>query len=586
VLFARRYERTATGFIAVDGAPDFKSMPLSNMPERADSAAELSPSGPYRALKQAGLVLLCSAWIVLGLIGHDPWKPDDAVSFGVAYDMIRSHDWIVPHLAGVPQPERPPLFYAFAAATASALNGVLALHDGARVAVGLSLAATLWLLALAGRELYGPAFRWLPALIFIGCAGLWDRGHQLSPDVGVLAADALALYALALSSRRPGLGGVLLGLAAGVAFLCRGALGASLIALTALVLPVFSPWRRGAYAVTVGVAVVVALPLLIAWPLALHLRSPALFEQWYEAQRLARFFGLAPGSPPVEPMYYLKNLPWFAWPALPLAIWTLWLRGRGFNGRLSSAGVVLPVTMLVVTLVVLSASSEPRANLALPMLLPMSLLGAAEVDTLKRGSSGALDWFGILTFGLGALLLWGLWLQSLLHGLPDPVARVFRDTQPGFQPPWDWLAFSASAFLTLLWLILVRPARRSNRRALLNWAAGMTLVWGLSATIWLPYVDSRRSYRPVAESLAVHLPAGSCVAGRNLGEPQRALLEYFAGVVTVRDEAPAATACSSLLVQLGQDESEEPPDSAWQKIWEGRRRGDNTERFVLFRRPA
>src|ERR1700746_2722589 len=125
-------------------------MPLTETLERADSAAELSPSGPYRALKQAGLVLLCAAWIVLGLIGHDPWKPDDAVSFGVAHDMIRSHDWIVPHLAGVPQPERPPLFYAFAAATAGALNGVLALHDGARVAVGLGLAATLWARVVAG----------------------------------------------------------------------------------------------------------------------------------------------------------------------------------------------------------------------------------------------------------------------------------------------------------------------------------------------------------------------------------------------------------------------------------------------------
>jgi len=561
-------------------------MPLNDTSERVDSAAELSPSGPYRALKQAGLVLLCAAWIVLGLVGHDPWKPDDAVSVGIAYDMMRLHDWIVPHLAGVPEAQRPPLFYAFAAASASALGSLLALHDAARIAVGLSLAATLWLLALASRELYGPAFRWLPVLIFIGCAGLWDRGHQLSPDVGVLATDALALYALALSPRRPGIGGVLLGLATGLAFLCRGPLGASLIALTALLLPLFPTWRHRAYVWTFGIALVVALPLILAWPLALHFRSAALFEEWYEAQNLARFFGVAPGSPPVEPMYYLKNLPWFAWPALPLAIWTLWLRGRGFNGRLSSAGVVLPGTMLVVALVVLSASSEPRANLALPMLLSLSLLGAAEVDTLKRGSSGALDWFGILTFGLGALVLWGLWLESLLHGLPEPVARVFRDTQPGFKPPWDWLAFSASAFLTLLWLMLVRPARRSNRRAVLNWAAGMTLVWGLSATIWLPYVDSRRSYRPVAEALAAHLPAGACVAGRNLGEPQRALFEYFAGVVTVRAETPAAAACPALLVQLGQGDSYNPPDPAWHKVWEGGRRGDDTERYVLFRRSA
>jgi 4-amino-4-deoxy-L-arabinose transferase-like glycosyltransferase len=292
------------------------------------------------------------------------------------------------------------------------------------------------------------------------------------------------------------------------------------------------------------------------------------------------------GSPPPEPLYYLKNLLWFAWPALPLVLWTLWVRARGYNGRLSNADVALPVTMVAVTLLVLSVGSEPRANLALPILLPMSLLGAAEVDTLKRGSSGALDWFGILTFGLLALLLWALWLQSLLHGLPEPVARVFRDTQPGFQPPWEWLPFLASLLLTLLWLALVRPARRSNRRAVLNWAAGMTLVWGLSATIWLPYVDSRRSYRPVAESLAVHLPHEGCVAGRNLGEPQRALLEYFAGVKTVRDETPAAAQCSLLLVQLGQEERDDPPDSAWEKIWEGHRRGDNTERFVLFRRPV
>mgnify|MGYP001601320523 FL=1 len=34
----------------------------------------VSPSGPQRAWKQFGLMLLCVAWIGLGLIGHDPWK--------------------------------------------------------------------------------------------------------------------------------------------------------------------------------------------------------------------------------------------------------------------------------------------------------------------------------------------------------------------------------------------------------------------------------------------------------------------------------------------------------------------------------
>jgi hypothetical protein len=115
----------------------------------------------------------------------------------------------------------------------------------------------------------------------------------------------------------------------------------------------------------------------------------------------------------------------------------------------------------------------------------------------------------------------------------------------------------------------------------------MTLVWGLYTTIWLPYLDSRRSYRPVAESLAQQLPAGgSCLASHELGEPQRALIEYFGGIVPIRDELRAANSCPLLLMQVGRDDSDTPPDSAWEKIWEGHRRGDDTEHFLLFRRPA
>ena len=557
-------------------------MPFADAVQPPNDASELSPSGPYRALKQAGLVVLCFAWIMLGLFGHDPWKTDDAASFGVAFDMLKSGDWLVPQLAGSALPERAPLFYALAAASASAFQSILPLHDGARIAIAICLALTLWLLALAGRELYGKAFRWLPVLIFIGCIGLWDRAHQLSPDLGMLPALALALYAFALSQRRAVLAGALLGVAAGMAFLFRGSIGPVLIALTALLLPFFKPWRSTRYAGTLAMALVVAAPLIAAWPLALYWRDPAALAQWLAAQDVTRLFRLAAGASESDPLYYAKNLLWFAWPALPLALWTLWLRSRGFNRGLGDPGIELPAVMSVVLLVFLSTAPEPRATLLLPLLLPLSLLAAAEVDTLKRGYSGALDWFGILTFGLLAALVWGLWIETLVHGLPEPVARSFHDTQPGYQPPWQTSAVVISVLLSLFWLALVRPARRSHRRAVLNWAVGMTLVWGLYTTIWLPYLDSRRSYRPVAESLAAHLPAGSCVAGRDLGDAQRALLEYFIGLVTVRDDTPGADGCDALLVQVARDESADPPDSAWRMVWEGRRRGDDTERFVLF----
>src|SRR2546421_4474202 len=140
--------------------------PIADPIAESGNPAELSPSGPYRALKQGGLVLLCVAWIGLGLFGHDPWKPDDATSFGVTLEMLKHGDWLVPHLAGIALPDRPPLFYALAAATATAFGGLMPLHDAARIAIAVCLALTLWLLGPARRELHCPGLRWVPGLIF------------------------------------------------------------------------------------------------------------------------------------------------------------------------------------------------------------------------------------------------------------------------------------------------------------------------------------------------------------------------------------------------------------------------------------
>jgi 4-amino-4-deoxy-L-arabinose transferase-like glycosyltransferase len=164
------------------------------------------------------------------------------------------------------------------------------------------------------------------------------------------------------------------------------------------------------------------------------------------------------------------------------------------------------------------------------------------------------------------------------------VARLFRDTEIGFQPSFHLGTILAAVGLTVLWVMLVRPARRSNRRTLLNWAAGVTLVWGLASTIWLPYLDSRRSYRWTVENVAKRLPAQGCVASRNLGEPQRAVFNYFAGIKTVREEIMPRHDCPTLLVQYGRLDVTPPAPPGWTALWGGGRRGDDTERFVLYAR--
>jgi 4-amino-4-deoxy-L-arabinose transferase-like glycosyltransferase len=504
------------------------------------------------------------------------------MSIGIAAQMADNDDYVVPLLAGEPYVPQPPLAYIAGALAIKAFAPPLQVHNAARLAVGVTLALVLLTTAWASRELNGRAFRWLPVLILVGSVGYWDRAHVLSPELVLTAGVAIAIYGIALALRRPLTGGVVLGIGIGIAFLARGLLGPAWIVIAAVLLPACgAEWRQRAYAATLAVAIAIALALSLPWPLALHARDPALFDLWWSGESLGNFVAaFGPGR--AEPLYYLRNLAWFAWPALPLILWMLWLRVRGFNGGLREPGIIVPGVFSLVILASLLSMPEASLPYFIPLLVPLALLGALEVDSLKRGFSGALDWFGILTFGLLAIVFWGFWIDSYVNGMAPNVARLFRDSEVGFKPSFHLGTILAALGLTVLWIVLVRPARRSNRRAILNWAAGVTLIWGLAATIWLPYLDSRRSYRWTIEDIVVRLPPTGCVASWNLGEPQRALLYYFAGLQTTREELEPGHDCPALLVQYGRVAGEPVAPAGWTPTWSGARRGDNTERFVLY----
>src|SRR5689334_18064303 len=175
--------------------------------------------------------------MLFGLIGHDPWKPDEAHYFGVVLDFLRGGDWVVPTLAGEPFVEKPPLFYVVAGVFAALAGGALALHDAARLATGLFVGVALLFLALTGRELFGRGYGAAAVLVLIGCLGTIARLHQLITDVALLAGISIGMYGLALA-RRSMLGGVVLGIGGACAFLSKGLLGPGWLALTAFLLPI------------------------------------------------------------------------------------------------------------------------------------------------------------------------------------------------------------------------------------------------------------------------------------------------------------------------------------------------------------
>ena len=543
-------------------------------------------------LTRIPLLILVAIWLLPGLIGHDPWKNDDAIGIGIAHQFASHGDWLLPRLAGEHYAEDGPLFYWVAAAFAKLLGGVLAQHDAMRLAGGAFIALTLAFLRLAGRafhekDRYDHDSRGDDVdrrgdgvmLLFMGCTGLLVHAHEAISETALLAGLACAYYGAALVQKRPYAAGIALGCGLGAAFLASGLVRILPLIVALLATPLFVPdWRSRNAALALACAALVLAPWLVTWPALLYARSPELFAAWLHQGGVA---ALAQAPSLTAAGQALGTLAWFAWPAWPIALWALWLYRR----KPGSAAVVLPLTALIagLGLVVLARAKGELGELPLlPLLLPLALLGAQVLSDLRRGAANALAWFGAMTFSLLGGLIW-LGYLALQTGFPPRIAANAARLEPGFVAHFAWLPLAAAAAITLAWIALILRSENTTQRCITYWAAGLGLFWSLAMLLWLPWIDHGKSYRPVVRSLQASLTKHpGCIASRGLGEAQRAALDYHAGIVTERAETHRRSACALLLVQANARLPETSPGASWKKRWEGNRSGDRTEKLRLY----
>ncbi|MES1998001.1 MAG: glycosyltransferase family 39 protein [Pseudomonadota bacterium] len=540
-------------------------------------------SQPWRSAVPSLLMLvLVFAWLLPGLVGHDPWKGDESRSIGFVHSLLSGAPDAIPTLAGTAMPLNPPLFSWVASGFAQALSGWLPVHDAARLAGGFFIFLTLVFVGLTGRLLYGSEHGRLAVLVLIGSVGLLVRAHEAIPQSALLAGFALAGYGLALGLRHPYIGGALAGTGIGVAFMSIGLVEALALLITALLLPVASPaWRTRTYLKSAALLVLAAAPWFIIWPLTLYQQAPAVLAEWWHGYALGRFAVFTPQGTLGTP-YYLTFLPWFSWPAWPLALWAVWKARRH---DLGAPGISLPLLMFVSFLTLLSFTSYPREVNALPLLLPLAWLAAGSTYTLRRGAANALYWFAMMTFLVIVAAAWVYWSAFDL-GFPARLSAHVHKVQPGYAAAFRPFMVVIALAYTLGWLALLVLLKRSPQRPLIAWAAGITLAWGLAASLFMQPVNARMSYRAMIADLEPALPQQGCIASQEVSEAVRAMLDYYIDVRTVPSGEKNAGRCRTLLIQGDENRSPNLPQGQWHEIWQGHRPGNRSERFYLFQRDA
>lgn len=537
------------------------------------------PTPPSALYGMTGMVVLALVYLLVGVIGHDPWRGDDSVYFAPVHAMLHGQGWLLPQVAGRPFVDYPPLFYWVAAGCARLTAWLLPEHDGARLASAAFCGISLLALARAGLALWGRDALAPAGLLVVGCLGLVIYAHETQPLLALIAGQCVCLYACARFDRSPPKAGAWLGFGLACVFLAGGLSGLVLVLPPLLVLAysaIAAPNRWRGIALGLGVALLLCLP----WPLALHAADPAGFDLWW-AQELA---DLAPGETPgLDLAEMWRNLGWFAWPLWPIALWFLWY-GRRQLGRF---GILLALAGLLPALILPLFGEGLRPVRMLPVLPPLALLAAGGATTLRRGAANAFDWFAVMTFGVVGVLVWMAW-AAMVWGWPPGLGRQLVKLAPGFHASGIVFPAALGIAVCAAWISLLLRLPRSPVRPSFNWALGMTMLWCLAVALLMPWFQHGKTYRPAADSLAqaLHGRGAGCIAEDGVSLSQRASFDYFAGLRFLSVENRGGD-CPLRLVFRDRQRLIPAPGEDWERVWTFRRGGGKQlESFALFAQKA
>ncbi|SFF56179.1 4-amino-4-deoxy-L-arabinose transferase [Duganella sp. CF458] len=561
------------------------------------------PAAATRTLPRWAFFALGLLYILPGLIGREPWKNDDAASFGVMWTMAHGswQDWLWPNIAGLSVTGEGPLAFWLGALGIKLFGWAIGDVLGARVAtLGVFLLGVMavWYatfnlgrrpeaqplrLAFGGQpepDDFGRTLADAAVLIYLGCLGLLVHSHETTAEPLQVALLALTLYRSVRYMELPSLrNAALAGLALGLLTLTRGwvvpaALVAALFACTRfLAMPAARSLRELAFGVAVaaGVTALWAVPALLARPYG---QAPlSAWMAWNEAQlTIGGFEGLRT---------FFRVGVWFFWPAWPFAAWAVWAWRRQSN----LLHIVVPTTFVTVATLLVLINPAPEQGHLLMLLPPLAIMAAFGLLTMQRGAINAIDWFSVMVLTLCAAVLW-IFYYAQLTGWPAKPAHNVLKLLPGFTPQVSWLSLLVGLCATAGWFVLVHW--RLSRRPAVLWRAvvlssgGLILIWILLMTLFLPHVNYSKSYAAVAREAAAALPPGTDCVQSNVTPAQRASFAYF-GQMPFNGVEQRRCAVMLLQDSIKSRAHEQQPGAEWEQLWEGRRASDRSERFRLFK---
>jgi 4-amino-4-deoxy-L-arabinose transferase len=430
--------------------------------------------------------------------------PDEARYGAIASEMVERQDWIALRLGGFHWLEKPPLaIWGIAACTTALGENAFAIRLPSVLGMLLGALAAGWVAARATRkpELLAATIAVQATMVgplIFGTVAITDGAFA-----GMLSLTMAAWFGACTTrgSRRIGWL-VTAGVAAGLAFLCKGFLA---FAIPAAVGAAHLLWQRRWRELLVlpWIPIVFAGLVVTPWAIAIHQREPRFWQFFIEYVHLKR--ALRPdGIHHPEPWWlYLAILPplglfWsLLWPKAAVA-----LRSAGA----ATDGIRFCIAWLVLPMVILSASSGKLPTYTLPLFPPLSALIA--IGLMRAHEQGRI------TVGIPERVARGLLMLAALAALtlavtgtkPTPIPELWNNA-----PAARWIVVSV-ALAAWAWVDRWSWSARDSAGWLLRTAAAPALA--LACVPWLfPDAIVRGTRNPWALLSKAHaqLASADCV---------------------------------------------------------------------------
>ena len=360
-----------------------------------EGGASVTPTAHSRRRDTVGVAGLIFLWLAATAWARPLALPDEGRYVTVAWEMLRSGDWLTPTLGGLPFFHKPPLFYWITAGSLS----LFGLNEwAARAAPILGAWLGAFGLYLFVRRWSGDRAARLTLLVLLLQPLFYVGGQFANLDMlvaGCISATILlfAHAALSIEHGLPHRNALLAAYAtAALGVLSKGLIGAVIPALVILCwLATMQRWRvlRSLFSLpAAGVFLVLAAP----WFIAMQANFADFLNYFFVVQQFKRFAGS--GFNNVQPVWFypavllLFSVPWLPWLYRSLRQRDLTDPGRGR----------LRLLMWLWLAMVVLFFSMPRSKLlgyVLPALPPLAFLVADGFLTLVAPSRGAKRlWWG------------------------------------------------------------------------------------------------------------------------------------------------------------------------------------------------